>query len=264
MNAYPQIMVEQYIPPCADLRIKGQKLYIIVEREHNYYDDSDTNFLYYDATDDFLKKGQWTTRGYCGDLYYDYPRLTSASEDIKAKALIAMRKYAKYKVVPESLTSEWWKDNNITEYGIPCVVEGGRKYQGEGVLIKSYKKEANYGTSESVSIWAGDKMEFVNPRFVKVDAELVLCKIFELIDNMTFEEMYTFINTFYDSRWDDPTKTALEMVCPLIATNRPTIEDKRRSLRDWVSEKFSTKSEEEQERITHCIMMKKYAKDIYE
>lgn len=264
MNAYPLISVNKAPIKSANLRMKGLPLYLIVEREHNYYDDSDTNFLYYDADDDCLKTGLWTTRGYCGDFYYDYPSIDTASEEIKAKALVAMRNYAKSRVVPESFTDEWWKNLDIEEYGIPCMVEGGRKYQGEGVLVKSYRKETCYGVNESVSVWTGERMEYVNPKFVKVDAELVLGKIFEMFDAMTFEEMNAYINKVYDSRWNKPTKTALEMVCPIVATNRPTLADKRSSLREWVAEKFNTKSQYEQDRITHCIMMKKYGKDIYE
>jgi len=261
VNAYPALSVERYRLKSADLRIKGQNLYIIVEREHNYYDDSDTNFLYYDADNDCLKTGQWTTRGYCADCYYDYPSITTADESIKSKALAAMRKFAKSCVVPVSLTTEWWKDLDIEEYGIPCVVEGGRKYQGEGVLVKLHKNESYYGVTESVSIWTGKKMEFANPHFVKVDAEMVFANIFELLDNMTFEEMYTFTNRFYDSQWKGPTIEALELVCPIVQTNRPTLDDKRKGLREWVAEKFSDKSEYEQERITYNIMIKKYGRD---
>lgn len=186
INAYPALSVERYRLQPADLRIKGQNLYIIVEREHNYYDDSDTNFLYYDADNDCLKTGQWTTRGYCGDCYYEYPSITSADEITKAKALALMLQYAKSCVVPASLTTEWWKDLDIEEYGIPCVVKGGRKYQGEGVLVKCYKNESYYGTTESASIWTDDGMKYVNPRFVKLDAEMVFANIFKLLENMTF------------------------------------------------------------------------------
>lgn len=264
INAYPTLNIERYRLKQADLRVKGQNLYVIVEREHNYYDDSDTNFLYYDADEDCLKTGQWTTRGYCGDMYYDYPCITAASEEVKAKALASLRTYAKSEVVPESLTEAWWKSLNIEEYGIPCIVEGGRKYQGEGILVKSYKKETYYGVSESVSVWTGERMEFVNPKFVKIDAELVFDNIFEMFDNMTFEQMNEYINKVYDNRWDKPSETALGMVCPIVSTNRPTLADKRSSLREWVAEKFCDKSHEEQERITHCVMMKKYGRDIYE
>ena len=55
INAYPMLNVKRYNLTPADLRTKEQNLYIIVEREHNYYDDSDTNFLYYDADHDCLK-----------------------------------------------------------------------------------------------------------------------------------------------------------------------------------------------------------------
>lgn len=264
INAYPTFSVERYRLQSADLRIKGQNLYIIVEREHNFYDDSDTNFLYYDADNDCLTTGQWTTRGYCGDCYYDYPSIVDADERVKAKALAVMRKYAKSSVVPASLTTEWWKSYDIEEYGIPCVVEGGRKYQGEGTLVKLHKNESYYGNTESVSIWAGQRMVFANPRFVKVDAEIVFASIFELIDGMTFDDMYRFVSRFYDSRWDSAITIALEMVCPIVPTNRPTLADKRRSLREWVAEKFSSNSHEEQERITHCIMIKKYGKDTEE
>lgn len=73
--------------------------------------------------------------------------------------------------------------------------------------------------------------------------------------------MYTFINKWYDSRYKGPTLEALEIVCPIVPTNRPTLADKRKGLREWVAEKFSDKSEYEQERITHNIMIKKYGKD---
>lgn len=261
INAYPTLSVERYRLQSADLRIKGQNLYLVVEREHNYWDDSDTNFLYYDADNDCLKEGQWTTRGYCADCYYDYPNITTADESIKSKALFIMCKYAKSCVVPASLTTEWWKDLDIEEYGIPCVVKGGRKYQGKGILVKLHKSESYYGTTESVSIWTDGKMEFANPRFVRVDAELIFAKIFEVFDRMTFDEMYTFINKFYDSQWKSPTLEALEMVCPIMPTGRPTLSDRRNGLRKWVAEKFSDKSEYKQERITHNIMIKKYGKD---
>lgn len=88
INAYPTLEVERYNLTQADLRTKGLNLYIIVERDHNYYDDSDTNFLYFDAEDNRLKTGQWTTRGYCGDFYYDYPRITEADNSIKIKHLL--------------------------------------------------------------------------------------------------------------------------------------------------------------------------------
>lgn len=261
INAYPTLSVEMYRLQSADLRIKEQNLYIIVEREHNYYDDSDTNFLYYDADNDCLKTGQWTTRGYCGDCYYDYPSITNADENTKERVLAVMRKYAKSCVVPASLTTEWWKDLDIEEYGIPCVVKGGRKYQGEGVLVKCYKNESYYGTTESSSVWTDDGMKYVNPRFVRVDAETVFAHIFELLESMTFDEMYTFINKWYDSRYKGPTLEALSIVCPIVQTNRPTLADRRKGLREWVAEKFSDKSEYEQERITHNIMIKKYGKD---
>lgn len=264
INAYPTLDVERYNLTRADLRTKGLNLYIIVEREHNYYDDSDTNFLYYDADHDCLKTGQWTTRGYCGDLFYDYPSITQADESVKAKALDVMRKYVKSAVVPVSFTDQWWKDFDIEEYNIPCVVDGGRKYRGEGVLVKLHRNESYYGNTESVSIWTGEKTVFANPRFVKVDAEMVFARIFEMIDGMTFSDLYTFINNFYDMRYKGPTTIALEMVCPIVATSRPTLADKRRNLREWVAEKFNGNTPEEQERITHCIMIKKYGKDIEE
>lgn len=261
INAYPILAVERYKLNSADLRIKGQNLYIIVEREHNYYDDSDTNFLYYDADDNSLKTGQWTTRGYCADCYYDYPSIVNADESTKAKALAAMLQYAKSSVMPASLTTEWWKDLDIEEYGIPCIVKGGRKYQGEGILVKLYKSESYYGTTESASVWTGEGMKYVNPRFVRLDAEMVFTRIFELLESMTFDEMYPFINKWYDSRYKAPTIEALEIVCPIVQINRPTLADKRKGLREWVAKKFNDKSEYEQERITHSIMIKKYGKD---
>lgn len=261
INAYPTLELERYNLTRADLRTKGLNLYIIVERDHNYYDDSDTNFLYFDADNNRLKTGQWTTRGYCGDFYYDYPRITEADDNIKNNALVAMRDYAKSASTPSSLTTMWWRDYDIEEFGIPCDVSGGRKYQGEGVLVKLYNHKSYYGSSESVSVWTGEKMEFVNPRFVKVDTDLVLSKMYEVLDDMSFEELYKFINEFYDSRYDNPTTLMLERICPIVPTNRPTLEDKRRNLREWVADKFSDKTPEEQEKITHCIMMKKYGKD---
>lgn len=142
------------------------------------------------------------------------------------------------------------------------VVDGGRKYRGEGVLVKLHKNESYYGTTESVSIWTGEKTVFANPRFVKVDAEMVFTHIFEMIDGMTFSDLYTFINKFYDMHYKEPIIIALEMACPIAATNRPALADKRKDLREWVAEKFNGNTPEEQERITHCIMIKKYGKDI--
>ena len=172
-----------------------------------------------------------------------------------------MRDYAKSASAPSSLTTMWWRDYDIEEFGIPCDVLGGRKYQGEGVLVKLYNHKSYYGSSESVSVWTGEKMEFVNPRFVKVDTDLVLSKMYEVLDDMSFDELYKFINEFYDSRYDNPTTLMLERICPIVPTNRPSLEDKRRNLREWVADKFCDKTPEEQEKITHCIMMKKYGKD---
>ena len=156
----------------------------------------------------------------------------------------------------------WFLSALLTNGGrTSCVVDGGRKYRGEGVLVKLHRNESYYGNTESVSIWTGEKTVFANPRFVKVDAEMVFARIFEMIDGMTFIDLYTFIKNFYDMRYKGPTTIALEMVCPIVPTSRPTLEDKRRNLREWVADKFSDKTPKEQEKITHCIMMKKYGKD---
>ena len=139
INAYPTLEVERYNLTRADLCTKGLNLYIIVERDHNYYDDSDTNFLYFDADDNRLKTGQWTTRGYCGDFYYDYPRITEADNSIKEKALVAMRDYAKSASTPSSLTTMWWSSEFHVMYR-------------EAANIKEKAYWLNYTTTRAITV----------------------------------------------------------------------------------------------------------------
>ena len=260
---FPERTVEKYQVKHADLTKRGQNMFIVSERDHNYYDDSDTNFLYYDADQDCLTYGQWTTRGYCGNNFYDYPKLTYADDTTREKAERVLRMYLKSEATPESFTDYWWwQFRDIEEYGIPCVVDGGRKFRGEGILLKYYEQESYYGTSRSVSIWTGTKTEFANAQFVKVDSQLILDTIYNLFDEMDFFQLYQFAEEHYDNKYDTVLNCALRKVCPIVESGKPTLEMKRESLRDWVSDKFRTKSEEEQERITHCIMMKKYGMDV--
>lgn len=262
INPYPTKVAARYKLTSADLRQKGLNLFLIVEREHNYYDDSDTNYLYFDADINSLKTGVWTTRGYCGDCFYDYPPIYTASEDIKTRAMVVLRRWIKGVVTPQSFTEAWWKTTDIENYGIPCVVDGGRKFRGEGLLLKLQKQETYYGNTESVSVWTGEKVGYANPKFIKVDAELVMSKIYAMIDGMDFLQLYEFAKRVFDSDWEKPVITALKMLCPITDCGNAPLEQRRKGLREWVAEKFSDKSQAEQERITHNIMMKKYGEDI--
>lgn len=170
--------------------------------------------------------------------------------------------YLKSEATPKSFTDYWWQFRDIEEYGIPCVVDGGRKFRGEGILVKYYERESYYGTSRSVSIWTGTKTEFANAQFVKVDSQSILDAIYKLFDDMNFFQLYQFADEHFDNRYDTILNCALRKVCPIVESGKPTLGMKRESLRDWVSDKFRTKSEEEQERITHCIMMKRYGMDV--
>ena len=236
-----------------DLREKDLGLYLIIERDHNYYDDSDTNFLYFNPK----------TRGYCGDFYYDYPSIHDASDDIKTRCATAIRAYLKGEATPSSFTEPWWVKLNVEEYGIPCIVQGGRKYQGTGHVIKAYEHRNAYGTSYSVSIWTGEKMEFANPRFVKIDQNMLLDAIYAYIDGLNFNGLYDILKIVWDSRYDNILDVAIFKVCPIQKVNRPivTLEMKRASLREWVRDKFSDVDDDEQERITHNIMIKKHGED---
>lgn len=246
-----------------NLRQEGLGLYLIIERDHNYYDDSDTNFLYFNPSTNKLAFGQWTTRGYCGDFHYDYPSIHGASDDVKKRCATAIREYLKGEATPASFTEPWWVKLNVEEYGIPCVVKGGRKYQGAGHVIKAYEHNNAYGRSYSVSIWTGEKMEFANPRFVRIDQTMLLDAIYAYIDGLNFNDLYDVLKVVWDSRYDNILDVAIFKVCPVQKVNRPiiTLEMKRASLREWVREKFSDADEDEQERITHNIMMKKHGED---
>lgn len=247
----------------ADLKQKDLGLYLIAEVDHNYYDDSDTNFLYFDPSDSTLKRGTWTTRGYCGDFYYDYPSIYDAPQEVKDKALPVLKEYLKGEITPRSLTEQWWFSTDIAEYGINCFVEGGRKFKGKGILVKCYENESVYGVSLSVSIWDGEKMGFANPKYVKFDQQELLDKMYSFVDKMDFMETYEHVHKTFDNKYSNMNRIALEAVLPLNVVDRPvvTLEMKRDSLRAWVRDKFSDKSEEEQERITHRIMLKKYGED---
>lgn len=249
-----------------DLREKDLGLYLIIERDHNYYDESDTNFLYFNPNTNQLAFGQWTTRGYCGDFHYDYPSIQDASDEIKERCATAIRAYLKGEATPSSFTEPWWVKLNVEEYGIPCVVLGGRKgqkYQGTGHVIKAYEHRKTYGTSYSVSIWTGENMVFANPRFVKIDQIMLLDAIYAYIDGLNFNDLYDILKVVWDSRYDNILDVAIFKVCPLQKVNRPivTLEMKRASLREWVRERFSDVDDDEQERITHNIMMKKHGED---
>ncbi len=247
----------------ADLKNRDNGLLLVTSQAHNYYDDSDENFLYFNPTTGSLEFGQWTTRGYCGDNFYDRPSILDADEDTKAKAAVAIRRYLKEKATPVSFTDLWWFSTEIELYGIDIVVNGGRKFKGSGVLLKAYVSEDYYGTNKNVSILAGGKTHYANPKFVRFDQQLLLDRMYGYIDALDFLETYSFLRRTFDIKYLT-TLEVLKSILPLAKVIVPetSIEAKRASLRKWVSVHFAERNDEEQERITHRIMLKKYGEDV--
>lgn len=248
----------------ADLKSRDNGLLLVASQAHNYYDDSDENFLYFNPENGSLEFGQWTTRGYCGDNFYDRPSILDADEDTKAKAAVAIRRYLKEKATPVSFTDLWWFSTEIELYGIDIVVNGGRKFKGSGVLLKAYESEDYYGTNKNVSILAEGKIHYANPKFVRFDQQLLLDRMYGYVDELDFTKTYLLLKQVFDNKYYNTTTEVLKGILPLAKVYVPEapLAVKRESLRKWVSAHFEDYSDEEQERITHRIMLKKYGEDV--
>lgn len=200
--------------PYADTRGKHDYL-LLVEREHNYYDDSDSNFLYFDNADGMLKKGVWTTRGYCGDNFYDYPSVLDAPDECKEKIMPVLREFLKGEATPISMTDSWWFDEDIENYNIPCEVVGGRKFQGEGVLSRCSVHRTRDWESASAHIITDEGIGYANPKFVRFNQQALMDRIYGHIDSLDFGGLYRLLSDTWDLRYSSVLKEVMGKVLPM-------------------------------------------------
>lgn len=249
--------------PWADKENGLEGLYLVHSVYRNGYEDDDEFYLYYNPEADRLEQGWWTS-AFASSPYGKRPGIEEADKETQERCASLLRDFLKGKVAPESFTTDWWYSHDVEEYGVPCLVKGGRKYQGRAVLLDYKVSTFNHHEVCSARVWTGERVEYVNPRFLHIDQQGLLGRMYAEVDGMAFAEVLGLVRRTWNSRYLTACEAVLSLVLPLerVVLPEQTIEGRRAGLRRWVAMKFDYKSEAEQERITHRIMLKRYGEDV--
>lgn len=238
-------------------------LYLVHSVYRNGYHDDDEYYLYYNPEADRLEYGYWTS-AFAGSPYDKCPSIEEADKETQERCASVLRDFLKGEATPKSFTSEWWSFEHLMEYGLPCLVKGGRKYQGRAVLLDYKVSTFNYHEVWSARVWTGERTEYVNPRFLHIDQQGLLGRMYAEVSGMDFATVLNVVRQTWKARYLTAREAVLSLVLPLQHVTLPeqTIEERREGLRRWVAHKFDYESEAEQERITHRIMLKRYGEDV--
>lgn len=122
------------------------RLIFVAQGEANGYDDSDGFRTYIDLDKKEVVTDFWTTRGYCTtpvrkprDFWECTPEEQAECEQIAFDHL-----YDKLKLAYQARElSDSYPTGKFA--GIPCKVDRGRKYKGEGKLVEIARREFYYG-----------------------------------------------------------------------------------------------------------------------
>lgn len=245
--------------PRVDNKNGEKKLYLV----HNGCNDDGEHYLFYTPEADRLEYDNRKKTFACTD-YGEHPTIEEADKEAQERCASLLRDFIKGEATPKSFTTDWWYSEGIKEYGLPCLVKGGRKYQGHAVLIGYKESEFNFHSVWSARVWTGERVEYVNPRFLHIDQQGLLGRMYAEVDGMDFEEVLRVVRQTWKARGFTARRALLSLILPLeyVALPEQTIEERHKGLRRWVAQKFDYESEAEQERITHRIMLKKYGKDV--
>lgn len=144
------------------------------------YEDDDCTFRYWDNVNGKFIYDEWSTR-YAAPSFFLYEDNIITFANAKEAGLVNMKLFTDLMVKNTCESIDRMQVNNIIDDIIPTYprikVEGGRKWKGNGYLVKKIIEESSFGTRVIAKVLSTEdfQIHYCNYTYVKyVDVETIL------------------------------------------------------------------------------------------